>query len=129
MTSHNPTRLSYRILLATAGVLLLVATGAALAKNDDGSNRQATVKSSAALIARDNDHDRNNEHAKKREDKDRDGDESAKLRKNKDKDKYAAEQKPKCGNFIVPTTGCPINPKDPVGSVHPAPARVPYPLQ
>jgi hypothetical protein len=127
MTSHNPTRLSYRILLATAGVFLLVATGAASAKNDGGSKREASAKSSAALIARDNDHDRNNEHAKKHEDKDHDGDESAKKRK--DKDKYAAEQKPKCGNIIVPTTGCPINPKDPVGSVHPAPARVPYPLQ
>ena len=39
--------------------------------------------------------------------------------KDKKERKHAEKKKKDCGKIIVPTPGCPISPKDPVGSVHP----------
>jgi hypothetical protein len=122
-------------LLAAGAVLLATAHDASAKGSGNSADRGGMTNSDSSRNSADRDRMKSAESGRGRDrsdmvsqrDKDKDGDRHSRKYKDRDgdKDRYAEKHKQRCGQIIVPTKGCPANPKDPVGNTRPDPSKGP----
>jgi hypothetical protein len=97
-----------------AGVTLMTAANVAAAREHHSQNSQ-NIGSNFRTLAINFPDNGNGKHHHKKDMRDRDGDRDA----DRKHDKFAKRKNKHCEKISVPTKGCPINSKDPVGNTHP----------